>query len=49
MFDGRKLILNIFTGCKKQKSWNKTRKKYIPVKRRQTETDRRSYYNKEDG
>ena len=34
MSDGRKQILSPFTGCKKQKAWNKTREKYIPVKRR---------------
>ena len=35
-----------FYGCKKRKPWNKTRVKYIPVKRRQnlTETDKGSYY-----
>ena len=49
MPDGRKLILSPFTGRKKQKTWNKTREKYVPVKRRQTEIDRGSYYNKEDG
>ena len=48
MSDGRKLILSPFTGCKKRKAWNKTREKYITVKRRQIETDRGSYYNKED-
>ena len=49
MFDSRKLIVSPFTGRKKQKAWNKTREKYMPVKRRQIETDRGSYYNKEDG
>ena len=49
MSDGRKLILNPFTGRKKRKAWNRTREKYMPVKRRQIETDERSYYNKEDG
>ena len=49
MSDGRKLILNPFTGRKKRKAWNKTREKYMPVKRRQVETDRGSYYSKEDG
>ena len=49
MSDGRKLILSPFTGRKKRKAWNKTREKYMPVKRRQIETDRGSYYNKEDG
>ena len=37
MSDGCKLILSLFTGCKKQKAWNKL-KKYMPVKRRQIET-----------
>ena len=49
MSDGRKLILSHFTGRKKRKAWNKTREKYMPVKRTQTETDRGSYYNEEDG
>ena len=49
MFDGRKLILSPFTGRKKRKPWNKTREKYMPVNRRQIETDKGSYYNKEDG
>ena len=46
MSDGRKLILSPFTGCKKQKAWNKTREKYMPAERRQNlaETDRGSYY-----
>ena len=35
MYDGRKRILSPFTGCKKRKTWNKTREKYMPVKRRQ--------------
>ena len=48
MPDGCKLILSPFTGRKKQKAWNKTREKYMPVKRRQIETNRGSYYNKED-
>ena len=48
MSDGCKLILSLFTGRKKQKAWNKTRGKYMPVKRRQIETDRESCYNKED-
>ena len=39
MYDGRKLILSPFTGRKKRKAWNKTREKYMPVKRRQIETD----------
>ena len=49
MSDGRKLILCLFTERKKRKAWNKTREKYMPVKRRQIETDRGSYYNIEDG
>ena len=49
MSDGRKLILSLFTGRKKRKAGNKTREKYMPVKRTQTETDRESCYNKEDG
>ena len=32
MSDDRKLILSPFTGRKKRKAWNKTRKKYIPEK-----------------
>ena len=39
MSDGRKLILSPFTGRKKREAWNKTREKYMPVKRIQTETD----------
>ena len=35
MYDDRKRILSPFTGCKKRKAWNKTREKYMPVKRRQ--------------
>ena len=49
MSDRRKLILSPFTGRKKRKAWNKTREKYMPVKRRQIETDRGSYYNKKNG
>ena len=49
MFDSRKLILSPFTGHSQRKAWNETREKYLPVKRRQTETERGSYYNKEDG
>ena len=48
MSNGRKLILSPFTGRKNRKAWNKTRKKYMPVKRRYIETDGGSYYNKED-
>ena len=46
MSDGRKLILSPFTGRKERKVWNKTREKYMPVKRRLTETDRGSYYKR---
>ena len=49
MSHGRKLILSPLTGRKKRKAWNKTREKYMPAKRRQIETDRGSYYNKEGG
>ena len=49
MSDGRKLILSPFTGRKKRKPWYKTKEKYMQVKRRQIETDRGSYDNKEDG
>ena len=35
MPDGRKRILRPFTGRKKRKAQNKTREKYMPVKRRQ--------------
>ena len=51
MSDARKLVLSPFTGHKKRKAWNKIREKYMPVKTRQNlvETDRGSYYNKEDG
>ena len=51
MSDGHKLILSPFTGRKKRKAWNKAREKYMPVKRRQdlVQTDRASYYSKEDG
>ena len=46
---GRKRVLSHFTGCKKRRAWNKTREKYMPLKRRQNlaETGRGSYY-KED-
>ena len=49
MPDGRKRILSPFNGRKKWKTWNKTRVKYIPVKRRQNlaETDKGSYYKEE--
>ena len=49
MSDDRKVILSPLTGRKNRKAWNKTRGKYMPVKRRQTETDKGSNYNKEDG
>ena len=49
MSDGCKLTLNPFTGRKKWKACNETRKKYMPVKTRQIETDSGSYYNGEDG
>ena len=48
MSDGRKLILSSFTGRKKRKAWNKTKEKYMPVKRRQIKIDRGSYYNKKN-
>ena len=37
----------LLLGVKKRKAWNKTREKYMPIKRRQNlaETDRASYYN----
>ena len=34
MSDGGKLILSPYTGRKKQKAWNKTREKYMPVKKK---------------
>ena len=42
MPNGRKRILSPFTGREKRKAWNKTRDKYMPVKRRYNlaETDR---------
>ena len=48
MPDGRKRILSPFNGCKKWKASNKTREKYMLVKRRQTlaETDK-GYYKEE--
>ena len=49
MSTGRKLILSPFTRRKKRKAWNKTIEKCMLAKRRQIETDRGSYYNKEDG
>ena len=49
MPDGRKRILSPFTKRRKLKAQNKTREKYIPVKRRPNlaETDRESYYKEE--
>ena len=49
MPDDRKRILGPFTGLKTRKAWNKTRVKYMPVKRRQNlaETDKGSYYKEE--
>ena len=49
MPDGRKRILGPFTGHEKQKAWNKTRVKYMPVIRSQNlaETDKGSYYREE--
>ena len=34
MSDGRKRILSPFTECKKQKAWNKTRKKIYADKKK---------------
>ena len=49
MPDGRKRILGPLTERKKRKAWNKTRVKYMPVKRRQNlaETGKGSYYKEE--
>ena len=49
MSDGCKQILSPFTGRKKRKAWNKTKEKYMSVKRRQNlaETDRGSHDKKE--
>ena len=49
MSDGRKQILSPFTGCKKQKAWNKNGQKYMLEERRQnlSEADRGSDYNQE--
>ena len=43
---GSKVIVSPLTWCKKRKTWNKTREKYMPEERRQNlaETDRGSYY-----
>ena len=49
MSAGRKRILSPFTGCKKRKTWNKTREKYMPERRQNlSETDRGSYCNQEE-
>ena len=47
---GHKQILSPFTGCKKEKASNKTRKKYVPEGRRQNlaEKDRGSCCNQEE-
>ena len=34
MSDGCKLILSPFTGREKRKAWNKTREKYMTVKKK---------------
>ena len=49
MPDGPKQIMSRLTGRKKQKTWNKTREKYMPVKRRQNlaETERASHFKEE--
>ena len=49
MYDVRKRILGPFTGRKQRKVWNKTRVKYMPVKRRENlaETEKGSYYKEE--
>ena len=46
MSDGRKLVLSPFTGRKKRKAWNKTKKKCMPEERRQNlaETGKGFYY-----
>ena len=51
MSDGRRLFLTPFTGRKKNEKYNIVKEKYILGKRRQNsvETDRGSFYNKEDG
>ena len=45
MPDGLKRNLSSFTGRKKRKAWNKTKEKYMTVKRRQNlaETERGLY------
>ena len=47
MLDGQ--ILSPFTGHEKRKAWNKTRDKYMSVKRRQNlaKTDRGPHYKEE--
>ena len=47
---GHKQILSPFTGRKKEKAWNKTRKKYVLEGRRQNLAgkDRESCYNQEE-
>ena len=50
MSTGGKRILSPFTGCKKRKTWNNTREKYMPEEGRQNlaETDWGSFYNQEE-
>ena len=45
MPDGRKRTLSPFTGCKKRKAWNKTREKYMRVKRRQNLADTKGAFH----
>ena len=49
MPDDRKRILGPFIGRKNRKAWNKTREKYLPVKRRQSlaEANKGSYYKEQ--
>ena len=49
MSGGRKRLLSLFAGFKKRKAQNKTREKYIPVKRRQNlaEADNGPCYKEE--
>ena len=49
MSDVRKLILSPFTGCKKRKAWNKTRKKYMSEERRQNLVETDLLQNKRNG
>ena len=46
MSGGHQQFLSPLTWCKKRKTWNKTRVKYMPEERRQNSagTDRGSYY-----